>query len=69
MQSHYSAIGALVVLLAVTLQPVAAQYGATYLGCFSFSRLLYLKGMEGAKVFTYCCSCCYIIDMFEDNYT
>jgi hypothetical protein len=50
MQSYHTAIWALVLLVAITSQPVAAQYGATYLGCFSFSRLLYLKGMENAKV-------------------
>lgn len=32
------------------LQLAAAQQGASYLGCFSFSRLLYLKGVENAKV-------------------
>jgi hypothetical protein len=34
----------------LTLQPISAQYGSSYLGCFSFSRMLYLKGVEGVKV-------------------
>lgn len=50
MQTSHAAVKAVLVLLVIALHPVAAQYGATYLGCFSFSRLLYLKGMENAKV-------------------
>lgn len=50
MQKVSLAVKTVAVLLVIALQPVAAQYGSSYLGCFSFSRLLYLKGVEGAKV-------------------
>jgi hypothetical protein len=46
----YTAAAALVILLLVQPSLVSAQYGSSYLGCFSFSRMLYLKGVEGVKV-------------------
>lgn len=48
--SIYTAALAVLLLLSVSPSAVSAQYGSTYLGCFSFSRMLYLKGVEGVKV-------------------
>lgn len=45
-----TSISLLALLLLLTLQPISAQHGSSYLGCFSFSRMLYLKGVEGVKV-------------------
>lgn len=37
-------------LLTFSTPAAGQQQGASYLGCFSFPRLLYMKGVEGVKV-------------------
>jgi hypothetical protein len=53
MRAIKRALSSLVVLLILLCSSATAQHGSTYLGCFTLTRLLYLKGVEGIKVKLY----------------
>jgi hypothetical protein len=65
----YKAAAAVLVLVLLQASLVSAQHGSSYLGCFSFSRMLYLKGVEVVKVSVHVLSeqACKLMSQFQSS--